>query len=185
LVALDSIYRKDLKGLALARLREAKVLLANGEYSGAYYLAGYAVECALKACIAKQTKHHEFPDKKRAVKSWDHNLEALVGVAELQASLQAESKSNPKFSANWDVVKDWSETSRYKTWNQQDAQDLIQAISENKHGVLPWLKHHWWSGTSVRARNYSRLSTDQSQTVHLSESKQRSGFIVQSQRDGV
>ena len=66
------IYKNDLKGLALTRLREAKVLLANGEYSGAYYLAGYVIECALKACIAKQTQRHEFPDKNRAAKSWGH-----------------------------------------------------------------------------------------------------------------
>jgi HEPN domain-containing protein len=31
------------------------VLLEAGLYAGAYYLAGYAVECALKACIAKKT----------------------------------------------------------------------------------------------------------------------------------
>ena len=63
--------RNDLKGLALIRLREATILLANGEYSGAYYLAGYAVECALKPCIAKQTRRHDFPDKKLAEQSWN------------------------------------------------------------------------------------------------------------------
>ena len=135
--------RNDLKLLAVTRLREAKVLLANGEYSGAYYLAGYVVECALKACIAKRTQRPEFPDKKRTDKSWTHNLEALLGAAELQASLQAESKSKPRFSSNWDVVKDWSETSRYKNWNQREAEELIRAVSESKHGVLTWLKHHW------------------------------------------
>lgn len=142
-MAIDPIYRKDLKALAFARLREAKVLLVNEEYSGAYYLAGYVIECALKACIAKQTLRHEFPDKKRTDKSWTHNLEALLGAAELLTSLQAESKSKPRFSANWDVVKDWSETSRYKNWNQREAEELIRAVSESKHGVLTWLKHHW------------------------------------------
>jgi hypothetical protein len=45
---------------------------------GAYYLAGYAVECALKACIAKETKRYEFPDKKRVDSSYSHNLDLLV-----------------------------------------------------------------------------------------------------------
>lgn len=135
--------RKDLQALALTRLREAKVLLANGEYSGAYYLAGYVVECALRACIAKRTQRHEFPDKGRVDKSWTHKLEPLLGAAELQASLQAESKSKPRFSSNWDVVKDWSEASRYKSWNQREAEELIRAVSESEHRVLPWLKHHW------------------------------------------
>jgi HEPN domain-containing protein len=47
--------RADLQQLAELRITEAKVLLDNGFYAGAYYLAGYAVECALKACIAKLT----------------------------------------------------------------------------------------------------------------------------------
>ena len=50
------LKRRDLRELALLRLKEAQVLLANGCWSGAYYLAGYAVECALKACIAKGTE---------------------------------------------------------------------------------------------------------------------------------
>jgi len=40
-------------------------LLRLGLFDGAYYLAGYAVECALKACIAKGTQRFEFPDKRK------------------------------------------------------------------------------------------------------------------------
>ncbi len=53
--------RIDLQQLARARLREAEALLNAGEWSGAYYLAGYAVECGLKACIAKLTGLARFP----------------------------------------------------------------------------------------------------------------------------
>ena len=35
------------------RLREARALLGVRCWSGAYYLAGYAIECGLKACIIK------------------------------------------------------------------------------------------------------------------------------------
>jgi hypothetical protein len=45
--------RNDLQNLSRLREKEAKVLLDNGCFAGAYYLLGYAVECALKACIAK------------------------------------------------------------------------------------------------------------------------------------
>lgn len=135
--------RKDLKALALTRLREAKVLLANGEYSGAYYLAGYIVECALKACIARQTRLHDFPDKNRADASWKHEPEPLVRAAGLQPSLEAESKADPQFRANWDVVKDWKVNSRYVGWDKKEAQDMVRAVSESRHGVLRWLKRHW------------------------------------------
>lgn len=52
--------RSDLQKLARIRLKEAKVLLDNRQYSGAYYLSGYVIECALKACIAKQTRKERF-----------------------------------------------------------------------------------------------------------------------------
>ena len=44
--------RSDFQQLADVRIDEAAVLFAQGKYDGAYYLAGYAVECGLKACIA-------------------------------------------------------------------------------------------------------------------------------------
>jgi HEPN domain-containing protein len=46
------MHRNDLMRLSRLRIREARVLLEAGEFPGAYYLAGYAVECALKACVA-------------------------------------------------------------------------------------------------------------------------------------
>ena len=45
--------KADFQALAERRLREARVLLAANEPDGAYYLGGYAVECALKTCIIK------------------------------------------------------------------------------------------------------------------------------------
>ena len=46
--------RVDLQALAQAKLDDAKLLFDNGRFSNAYYLAGYAVELGLKACIARQ-----------------------------------------------------------------------------------------------------------------------------------
>ncbi len=54
--------RADLQQLGQMRIDEATLLLAHRHWSGAYYLAGYAVECALKACIAKRTQRHDFRD---------------------------------------------------------------------------------------------------------------------------
>jgi hypothetical protein len=55
--------RTDFQKLTELRLNEANTLLGGKCYEGAYYLTGYAVECALKACIAKQTQQHDFPIK--------------------------------------------------------------------------------------------------------------------------
>lgn len=45
--------RKDLQELSKLRLKEAKLLIDNNSFDGAYYLCGYSVECALKAWIRK------------------------------------------------------------------------------------------------------------------------------------
>ena len=70
--------RTDFQRLADMRIDEAKILLDQGKWAGAYYLAGYAVECALKACIAKLTSAEDFPDKEFAAKCFTHNLDKLV-----------------------------------------------------------------------------------------------------------
>jgi hypothetical protein len=57
-----SISREALQDLALARLAEAGHLLAGGFSGGAYYLAGYAVECALKALIAGRFSAAAIPE---------------------------------------------------------------------------------------------------------------------------
>ncbi len=48
--------------LAAAKCEDATLLLAHARFSSAYYLAGYALELALKACIAKQFAAEVIPD---------------------------------------------------------------------------------------------------------------------------
>jgi hypothetical protein len=78
---MGDVNRKDLQSLARTRLAEAKTLSGAGRPDGAYYPAGYSIECALKACIAKGTQRHEFPDKKSVDASYTHNLRDLIKVA--------------------------------------------------------------------------------------------------------
>ena len=134
--------RLDLQNLALARLEEVEVLLNNHKYSGAYYLSGYVIECALKACIAKQTQEFYFPDKKTVMDSYTHDLEKLVKVAKLDKELRS-LLDDPNFSLRWLEVRDWSEESRYQTHSQQKALDIYLAITDPTHGVLQWLQQHY------------------------------------------
>ncbi|WP_445248940.1 HEPN domain-containing protein [Microcoleus sp. OTE_8_concoct_300] len=89
--------RRDLQNIALTRIKEVEVLLNNRQYSGAYYLSGYVIECALKACIAKQTKKFDFPDKKTVMDSYTHDLEKLVKVAKIEKQLKS-LLNDPEFS---------------------------------------------------------------------------------------
>lgn len=135
--------RSDFQLLARTRIKEAEVLLTNRCYDGAYYLAGYAVECALKACFAKQISRHEFPDKKRVDDSYSHDLAKLIRLTKLESELINEISLNNIFYDNWLVVKNWSENSRYQKIAADEAKRLYTAISDHNHGVLPWLQKFW------------------------------------------
>jgi hypothetical protein len=78
--------RSTFQQLAELRLTEARLLLDNGLPSGAYYLAGYAIECALKARIAAEFRANEIPDKARVNSIYTHNLGILLGLAGLRRS---------------------------------------------------------------------------------------------------
>jgi HEPN domain-containing protein len=138
-----SVDRKELQALSRIRLREARALARLGMSDGAYYLAGYCVECALKACIAKLTQRHEFPDKKRVDLSYTHNLRGLLVVARLEKVLVEESRRDATFRNYWDIVQLWSEHSRYTTTRAEAAEKLIKAVGDRNHGVLRWIQAHW------------------------------------------
>lgn len=136
------LTRSNLRKLALLRLKESKRLLDAKCYPGAYYLAGYSVECALKACIAKKTKRGEFPDKAVVTASHTHNLEKLIGSAGLDIQLKSKIESDKSFVPKWSTVKDWSEKSRYEIRSKKEAEDLLTAISD-PNGVLIWIQQYW------------------------------------------
>jgi HEPN domain-containing protein len=135
--------RKDLQTLSRVRVREARALAGAGLSDGAYYLAGYAVECALKACIAKATRRHEFPDKSRANASYTHDLPGLAKLAGLEAALRDLIARDGEFKRNWGIVKSWSEESRYRAHGPEVAQAMVKAIADRRHGVIPWIKRYW------------------------------------------
>jgi HEPN domain-containing protein len=137
------VNRAELQRLARERIGDAKALLTARRWSAAYYLAGYAVECALKACIGKLMKAEEFPDKAFAEKCWTHDIERLVYLAGLKANRDNDATADPNLSANWGTVKDWYESSRYARVTGARARALYKAITNMKHWVLLWFKLHW------------------------------------------
>lgn len=139
------VNRSDLQALADVRIDEASalLLLTPPRSDGAYYLAGYAVECALKAAIAKLNSQHDWPEKQFVIDSHTHNISALVRLAGLDAARAAEAAANPTFAQNWGIVQDWSERSRCERHSQTKAQQMIDAVTDTVNGVLPWIKARW------------------------------------------
>jgi hypothetical protein len=116
----------------------------DGErYEGAYYLMGYAIECALKACIAKQTNQYDFPDKNSG-KLYIHDLSILLKFSQLEEKHRENSEANEAFDSNWAIVKDWKEDARY-SWDitKDQAEAFYSAVTDGKDGIMPWLQK-WW-----------------------------------------
>jgi HEPN domain-containing protein len=137
------LNRTHLQQLAEERARDAEALLNAGRWSGAYYLTGYAVECGLKACVAKLTNLHDFPDKDHAAKCYTHKIETLVEVAGLKGQRDQDARANPKLFRHWSIAKRWDEKSRYQQWTELQARKLVAAVSDPTDGVLPWIRGHW------------------------------------------
>ena len=154
--------RKDFQSLSRMRLDEARVLFTAGHFEGAYYLAGYAVECALKACIARKTQQYDFPDKELVAKSYTHDLGRLVEAAGLTDALKRDRSNDSGLDSNWEIARGWSEQSRYRLFRREDdrkdatvqgveygilggfeAGVLISAVDSEKGGVLQWIRQHW------------------------------------------
>jgi HEPN domain-containing protein len=135
--------RIDFQEIAEIRLQESRALLAAGFPEGAYYLAGYAVECALKACIAKRTREHDFPEKKLVNDSHTHDLGKLLQLAELKDELDAVISADSVLGSALDKISDWSETSRYQRTNVREARALLWAVENQTGGLLPWIRLHW------------------------------------------
>lgn len=139
-----SMNRYDLQTLAGLRVKEGKTLLDNGCYQGAYYVLGYAIECALKACIAKETREFDFPEKKLVNDSHTHDLSKLLGLSRLTDEMNHARKANKTLDTYWSLVVAWDEDARYVTTASKElATDLHEAITDPTSGVLEWLKK-WW-----------------------------------------
>lgn len=136
--------RSDFQKLTRERLKDAQALLQKHRYSGAYYLCGYVIECALKACIAKQTQQFDFPpDPATTREIYVHDLEKLVKSAGLGAALDKFIMKDKDFEKNWGLAKDWSEKCRYEVRNEIQARELYEAVTNEKHGVLQWISQRW------------------------------------------
>lgn len=138
------LNRAELQKLAEDRLLDAEALLAAGRWAAAYYMAGYAVECGLKACIARRTQAEDFPPKIKVVQEcYTHDFDKLVKSGGLKGILSAATAANLALSANWGTAKDWSEESRYEQKSQAEAQLLYNAITDPTNGVMSWIRMCW------------------------------------------
>jgi len=138
------MHRNDLMRLSRLRIREARILLKAGAFAGAYYLAGYAVECALKACVAQRFRRYDIPDRRIVNDVYTHDVVRLLDLAGLRSALLQDAAAHPALQTNWDAVKDWTESARYEPdITEQKAVKLYSACTARRDGFLGWLRRRW------------------------------------------
>jgi HEPN domain-containing protein len=127
---MGAVSRSDLQLLATGKLDDARLLLRRGRHASAYYLAGYAVEFALKAAIARQIEQHVLPDPGFIREVYQHNLDRLVGLARLRPELDNARRASARLNANWAIVSDWNVESRYELLDAARSTSMVKAVGE-------------------------------------------------------
>jgi HEPN domain-containing protein len=135
--------RSDLQNLSQSKLEAGNILAHEKKWSNAYYLAGYAIELALKACVARQVSADTLPEKRLINDVYTHDISKLAGLAGLKLELKTKSDADSVFAANWAICSEWSPETRYQDKTAAETTFLLNAISNNENGVLPWIKKHW------------------------------------------
>jgi hypothetical protein len=89
--------RGDLQLLADLRVEDSRALLDG-----------------LKACVAKLTREHGFPDKQLVLDSYTHDLEQLLQISGVKREFDARVRMSKAFAVGWTTARDWTEAARYR-----------------------------------------------------------------------
>jgi len=120
---------------AADRLGDAQVLLAGDRTTGAVYLAGYAVECALKVLILSATPaaaHAQALAGFRTKRGHDHErLRSLYFK-------KGGARFPPDIAQHFAFVNGWTTDLRYQTKKipMDDAEDFLESTTL----ILEWVK---------------------------------------------
>jgi HEPN domain-containing protein len=121
---------KDIKGLAKARHKDARVLLRGKRYEGAIYVCGYAIELALKARICRTLKWTGYPATDREFKGYNsfrtHNLDVLLHLSGIEAKIKT------TVFAEWSAVAQWNPESRYTPIGKATRTDASLMVTSTK-----------------------------------------------------
>ena len=147
--------RSDLQNLTKQRLDEASALLSLNFPDAAFYLAGYSIECALKAVVCKTLDQDDFyqPDRSKKATRYvqerifrefkTHNYSDLLVLSGLSAEFELARVSDPQLYLAWtDIEKaGWTEQFRYElgTKSRQNVSDFIKAVG----AVIIWISNYW------------------------------------------
>jgi hypothetical protein len=145
----------ELKLLTRQRLDEADDLIRIGRVDAGFYLAGYAIELALKAAICKTLDQPDFYKPDRTLKGSrlvqdkvfrefkTHNYSDLLVLSGLSNKLDDALKTDVSIATAWRIVTDlkWSENDRYEfsRVTLAEASDFVESTKI----LTTWISNYW------------------------------------------
>jgi hypothetical protein len=140
------ISKKTLKELIDQKLKDADVLVANRRYATAIYIAGYALELALKLKICKIFKFAQgFPENKIEFDVYQNSVKSQLLLADTITQIKdirnhdlnkllfysgVEYKIKLHYLNNWNLVVGWNPEMRYKVQKvlKSEATNNVNAV---------------------------------------------------------
>ena len=107
-MASKPLNRKELRLLSRERLKDAKALRTQRRYHGAIYMAGYAVEIALKERICKTLQWKDFASFPSSPNLKIHNLDTLLIFSGVERHVKS------RYLVEWSIVQSWNPEQRYE-----------------------------------------------------------------------
>ena len=121
----------ELRGIARARLEDARVLFDCASYDGAVYVCGYAVEMALKARICETLGWEGYPSTSGGFREYQtfrtHDLDVLLRLSGAENAILTASLTE------WSVVARWDPEIRYNpigTASEDAARTFIESTAQ-------------------------------------------------------
>lgn len=140
----DTYDRRRQLGASRRRLEDAVMLHMQQRWTGATYLSGYAVECALKSLICHEQCKDNFKDtaafqKKGLQGASLHSLVKLLDQSPaLKRAIQTDRTNT--FKTAWNLVSsDWrNDELRYsdKVGHESDSTQFIEAVKKLHNWIL-------------------------------------------------
>lgn len=144
---MTATNRATLRLIAKTRIKSSKILLGAGDWDGAAYMMGYALECALKAAACKTLRIEDYPvshkDKKVPELFMTHSFERLLLLSGLSDIFNVQGDV-PAFN-NWSTFTinypgEWT-TIRYRDpaaspFDEQTTKKLIECLCEDENSII-------------------------------------------------
>jgi hypothetical protein len=121
-------------GASRQRKQDAEALHNAGRWTGAMYLAGYAIECALCAAICLQEDKFNIKDTKAYKKIQSTQMHNLASLLEQLPILEKTIllKRNSEYKVAWDTITNLWQKDALRYWDKlgskDDSKRLIDAV---------------------------------------------------------